>query len=174
MDEQHFGLLVDRIARESGCEYVVVIGAAALIPWHPGTADHVLTRTLDIDVILEADESVLNRIDFIFGEGSSFNETFGIYAQPVELETARFAPRQWVSRTGVFRFGAGTALCMEPHDLALSKYGAGREKDLEFNRALCRAGYVQQEELLARLEDVECDPAHRERMRARIKTDFRD
>jgi len=27
-------------------------------------------------------------------------------------------------------------LCLDPHDLAIAKYVAGREKDLEFNREL--------------------------------------
>ena len=33
-------------------------------------------------------------------------------------------------------------LCLEPHDLAISKYAAGREKDLVFTRELARRGLV--------------------------------
>jgi hypothetical protein len=37
---------------------------------------------------------------------------------------------------------AATRLCVDVHDLPLSKYAAGREKDVEFNRELVRHGIV--------------------------------
>lgn len=61
---------------------------------------------------------------------------------------------------------------MEPHDLALSKYGADREKDLEFTRALAQEGYVEKAVLPEQLELVDCGDELRERMRARIEADF--
>jgi hypothetical protein len=39
-------------------------------------------------------------------------------------------------------------LCLEVHDLVLSKYAAGREKDLAFNQALVRYGCVSKTTLL--------------------------
>lgn len=63
---------------------------------------------------------------------------------------------------------------MEPHDLAISKSGAGRAKDLDFTRVLAREGYVQKAVLLERVSLVDADEAMRERIRARIEADFRD
>jgi len=56
--------------------------------------------------------------------------------------------------------------------LMLSKYGAGREKDLLFNRALAGTGVVSRKVLLSRLEDVHCDDRLRERIHGRITGDF--
>lgn len=123
--------------------------------------------------MLDVEEEVNDRIAFILGEGSPFDEMFGIYAQPVSFETPACAPLHWVSRTLAFRANAVTALCMEPHDLAVSKYGAGRQKDLEFTRVLAGEGHVQKQTLLERLALVECDGEMRQRIRARIENDFR-
>jgi hypothetical protein len=43
------------------------------------------------------------------------------------------------------------AWCLEPHDLWVSKAIAGREKDLEFCRALVERGLVQGERLRQRI-----------------------
>lgn len=172
MDSTDFGILIERIGREADCEYVFVIGAAAAIPQLRERPGEVLTRTRDIDVILEVDERTINRVDFILGEGSNFDAQYGVYAQPVAFETPALAPVDWVSRTLALRCGSVTALCMEIHDLALSKYGAGRPKDLEFTEALVRENYLERTVLLDRLPHVECDENVRELMRGRIKRDF--
>ena len=138
MDADRFRFLIQRIGRETGREYILVVGASAIVPLLCSKPAVTLTRTHDVD------ESEQDRISFLLGEGSPFEEMHGIYAQPVDFETPRYAPRHWVSRTLAFRFEGVTALCMEPHDLALSKYGAGHEKDLEFTRALIREGHVNQ------------------------------
>jgi hypothetical protein len=44
-----------------------------------------------------------------------------------------------------------TGWCLEPHDLAVSKIVAGREKDMEFVRAMLRHGLAHAETLRARL-----------------------
>ena len=50
-----------------------------------------------------------------------------------------------------------TGWCLEPHDLCISKLIAGRQKDLEFFRAIVRAGVVEPETLRARLDTTGCD-----------------
>jgi len=174
MDIIDFRILIERVAREANREYILVIGAAAIVPWLHSASHTVLRRTRDIDVVLDVDEDTNNRVAFILGEGSPFDAMFGIYAQPVDFETPACAPLHWVSRTLPFRARGVTALCMEPHDLAISKYGAGRAKDLEFTRVLAREGYVQKAVLLERVSLVEADEAMWERIRARIEADFRD
>ena len=61
---------------------------------------------------------------------------------------------------------------MEPHDLLLSKLGAGRDKDLEFARDAAKLGLVQRDELLARLASVACTDDHRRQITARVQTLF--
>jgi len=43
-------------------------------------------------------------------------------------------------------------LCLEPHDLAIAKYAASREKDLIFTRELASRGIVSEERLLGLLD----------------------
>jgi hypothetical protein len=62
---------------------------------------------------------------------------------------------------------------MEPHDLVLSKLGAGREKDLDFARDVASLGLVHRDELLARLTSVRCTDEHRRQMAARVHGLFR-
>jgi len=62
--------------------------------------------------------------------------------------------------------------CLDPHDLVLSKYAAGREKDKRFNRAAIREGYVAGPVLLERLNSMPLEPSLREIIRDRITHDL--
>jgi hypothetical protein len=42
-----------------------------------------------------------------------------------------------------------SALCLDPHDLAIDKYVARREKDIVFNRELATRGIVKKKQLAA-------------------------
>lgn len=70
--------------------------------------------------------------DGAIGEGSRFHKEFGYYAQGVDQHTA-VLPRRWRDRL-VPVSNPNTAgvvgLCLEVSDLAISKYIAGRPKDL--------------------------------------------
>jgi hypothetical protein len=48
--------------------------------------------------------------------------------------------------------GGATGLCLDVHDLVLSKYAAGRERDKDFNQALIRHGCVSRRKLSVRPE----------------------
>lgn len=61
--------------------------------------------------------------------------------------------------------GGVCGLCLDPHDLAIAKYVARREKDISFNRALATRGG----ELL---DQTSVDEKTRERIRGYIATDF--
>jgi hypothetical protein len=63
-------------------------------------------------------------------------------------------------------------LCLEPHDLAISKYVAHRDKDRIFTRELARRGLVDREKLLALVEQTPIPADIRERIRADIASDF--
>ena len=67
---------------------------------------------------------------------------------------------------------AGNGLCLEPHDLVVSKYVAGREKDRDYVRAAVRHGLVERELLMERLLATPIDEAQRARVEAQIKADF--
>jgi hypothetical protein len=58
------------------------------------------------------------------------------------------------------------------HDLVISKYVAGREKDREFCRAVVRAGFVNLATLTDRLARTDCDTKRRKHIEALVKADF--
>jgi hypothetical protein len=69
---------------------------------------------------------------------------------------------------------AGAGLCLDPHDLVISKYAAAREKDRDYVRAALRHRLVAEETLLHRLDQTTLDLEQRERLRRVIRVDAAD
>jgi hypothetical protein len=65
-----------------------------------------------------------------------------------------------------------TGLCLDVHDLVLSKYAAGREKDMAFNQALVRCGCVAKETLLNLAVTLPVDDEMKATILRRINADF--
>ena len=129
---------------------------------------------------MEADvypKNAIDRADLIdgsIGEGSAFHESFGYYAQGVSPGTATL-PSGWQRRlvkVANENTNGITGLCLEVHDLAISKYVAGRPKDLEFTTALARHRMTRRSLLLARLRRTQLVAAIRLIVQARILRDF--
>ena len=113
-------------------------------------------------------------MDGSIGEGSFFHESFGYYAQGVSPQTATL-PAGWEGRlisVSNANTGGVEGLCLEVHDLAISKYVAGREKDLEFTRELARHRMTDRSQLLERLGRTRLTKAQRGLVEARIARDF--
>jgi hypothetical protein len=101
-------------------------------------------------------------------------EEFGYYADPVD-ETTAILPKGWAGRLANMPQGdtdGVRGLCLEPHDLVISKYAAGREKDKMFTRELAVRHLVDKDRLLALLEETNVDASTKERIRAAIERDF--
>lgn len=127
----------------AGCREIVVIGSQSLLASFP-EAPAELLRSMEVDCYPLEDPVRADLIDGSIGELSPFHETFGYYAHGVGPETAAL-PAGWRSR--VVRLesentGGTVGWCLAPADLAVSKLLAGREKDVEFVRAMLRAGVV--------------------------------
>ncbi len=108
------------------------------------------------------------------GEGSFFHEQFGYYAQGVSEKTA-VLPAGWQQRLVSVKndnTGGVEGLCLEVHDLAISKYVAGRDKDLAFTRDLARHAMTRRATLRERLAATRLDTALRRLVAARIGRDF--
>ena len=113
-------------------------------------------------------------IDRSIGEGSSFHELYGYYAQGVG-EDAAVLPRGWRNRlirvSNPNTVGI-TGLCLEIHDLAISKYVAGRGKDLEFTRDLAKQRLTNPTTLCERLGQTKISAELCALVRGRIDRDF--
>jgi len=153
---------------------IVVVGSQSVLGQFPRAPAALLAS-------MEADVYPLNRpersdlIDGAIGEGSSFHEQFGYYAQGVGERTATL-PEGWrrrLVRVENANTGGNAGLCLEVHDLAISKYVAGREKDLAFTAVLAKHGLTARETLLERAGRTRLPPALRKRVLGRIGRDFR-
>lgn len=140
-----------------GVNKVLVIGSQAIHASFDGVIPEA-QRSIETDIsALEDDDgSKADLIDGSIGELSFFQETFGYYAQGVTPKTA-ILPDGWRKRLVPFLTPATngvTALCLEPHDLWISKAVAGRPKDIDFCKALMRRNLVNVKTLQARLKKV--------------------
>ena len=110
-----------------------------------------------LSALHDDDGAKADLIDGSIGELSQFQDAFGYYAQGVTPETA-ILPHAWRKRLVPYRTpgtGGITALCLEPHDLWISKAVAGRDKDWEFCTAMLDLNLVKPRTLKTRLANVE-------------------
>jgi hypothetical protein len=151
---------------------IVIIGSQAILGQFPNAPASLLVSA-EADVYPRNRPELSDLIDGSIGEGSAFHELYGYYAQGVGEKTA-VLPRAWRDRLVPVQnsntFGI-TGLCLEVNDLAISKYVAGREKDLEFTRELAKQGMTDKATLLTRLRETNIPDALRTIVAARIERD---
>lgn len=152
---------------------IVVIGSQAVLGQYPD-APKALLSSMEADVFPRNHPERADQIDGAIGEGSHFHEQFGYYAQGVS-ETTATLPSGWRERL-VRVSNANTAgvagLCLDVHDLAISKYVAGRPKDLDFTALLARHALTRKEVLTERLARTSLAPELRKLVAGRIRRDF--
>jgi hypothetical protein len=152
---------------------IVVVGSQAILGQFPDAPEDLLV-SIEADVYPKNKPERADLIDGSIGEGSPFHQTFGYYAQGVGRETAVLPPG-WESRlftvTNPGMRGA-KGLCLEIHDLVLSKLVAGREKDKSFARTAVQHGLVEAPLLRARLQETQLDERLRSAVAVRITRAF--
>ena len=166
---------VDHVLRAAGRitgeKQFIIIGSQSLHGKHPDLPDAiVLSAEVDLIATKHAD-----RIEWLnaIGVFSQFHESFGYYADPVD-ETTAVLPKGWKGRLVNLPPGdtdGVQGLCLDPHDLAIAKYVARRDKDIAFNRELARRKIVRRRQLLALLDKTAVDERTRERIRLHIAQD---
>lgn len=147
----------------------VIVGSQSILGAIPNPAA-VFTMSAEADIYPLAALDLADMIDGALGEGSSFHETYGYYAQGVGPETA-ILPEGWLQRVHRVQTAATdgrVGYCLDLTDLFLSKAAAGRDKDRAFCIALLQHGHVLADDALARLAGMPLDDAARRRLRAAI------
>ncbi|MGI9039455.1 MAG: DUF6036 family nucleotidyltransferase [Gemmatimonadota bacterium] len=139
-------------------EEILVIGSQAIHATLTGPLPPEARRSIEVDIAVQGDASGerADLLDASIGELSMFHAAFGYYAQGV-VESTAVLPVGWRDRLVPFATpgtGGVTALCLEPHDLWVSKAIAYRPKDIDFCRALLREDVVEPALLRARLSSV--------------------
>jgi hypothetical protein len=170
MRREEFEHLIAAAADISGEREIVVIGSQAILGCFPNAPEGMLFSA-EADVYPLNNPAKAEEIDGSLGDGSYFHGTFGYFAHGVGPETA-VAPAGWEKRLVrvevPLRIGqeeAAVALCLEPHDLVLSKCAAGRERDWDFARDALVAELVRVDELFARIPDLPCPQADQDHLR---------
>jgi len=165
--------LIRAAGRIAGERELVVIGSQAILGQFPD-APPALLRSMECDLYPKKRPELADKVDGAIGEASKFHEQFGYYAQGVAPDTATL-PGGWqrrLVRVENANTGGYAGLCLEVHDLAISKYVAGREKDLEFTRELARHGMTEKKKLLTRVAATKLGAARTRAVRGRIERDF--
>ena len=169
-DIEHLIRAAGRIADE---QELVIIGSQAILGQFPD-APAALVRSMEADLYPLSRPELADKVDSAIGEGSKFHQTHGYFAQGVGPDTATL-PKGWRQRLVRIEnqnTGGYVGLCLEVHDLAISKYIAGREKDREFTRELARHGMTDREMLLERLAVTKLDTAVSKIVKGRIERDL--
>jgi hypothetical protein len=135
---------------------LVVIGSQAILGQFPDAPAELLVSN-EADLYPRHFPERADLIDGTIGELSPFHDTFGYYAQGVGPTTATL-PRGWEERLVPIRnenTRGATGLCLEVHDLIVSKLVPWREKDERFVEAAVRHGLVEARTLRERAASTE-------------------
>ena len=168
---------LEHIIRASGDvakdDEIVVIGSQSILGKFPNAPMRLLV-SMEADIYPKHRPDLANEVDGAIGEGSSFHELHGYYAQGVGPDTA-VLPSGWKGRLIVIKnenTNGIAGLCLEVHDLAISKIVAGRTKDLEFIQELIRHEMIRKKITLTRLAEADLQDAERSRISLKIEAMF--
>jgi len=170
-------LELEHIIRASGDiakdDEIVIIGSQSILGQFPDAPMRLLV-SMEADVYPNHNPELADEVDGAIGEGSSFHELHGYYAQGVGPETA-LLPSGWKDRLVVIKnenTNDIAGLCIEVHDLAISKFVAGRSKDLDFIQELIRHEMILKKIMLTRLVEAELQDAECSRINLKIEAMF--
>jgi len=168
---------LEHIIRASGevanDDEIIIIGSQSILGQFPDAPMRLLA-SMEADVYPKHNPELADKVDGAIGEGSSFHELHGYYAQGVGPETA-VLPSAWKARLVVVRTentNGIAGLCLEVHDLAISKIIAGRHKDLEFIQELIRHEMIREKIMFTRLVETDLQDAERKIIKSRISALF--
>jgi hypothetical protein len=157
----------------AGDNEIIIIGSQAILGQFPNAPVRLL-MSMEADIYPKNSPEKADKIDGAIGEGSSFHELHGYYAQGVGEKTA-VLPKGWKRRLVAVNndnMSGVTGYCLEAHDLAISKLIAMRPKDLEFVQELMRHDMIQKKTMLDRLKQTDLQNPNRRNIQLRIMSLF--
>jgi len=159
----------------AGDTEIIIIGSQAILGQFPNAPVRLL-MSMEADIYPRNYPEKADKVDGAIGEGSSFHELHGYYAQGVGEKTA-VLPKGWERRLVAVNnenTSGVTGYCLDAHDLAISKIIAQRPKDLEFLQELVRHDMIEKKTMLHRLEQTDLQEPIRRNIQLRIMSLFKD
>jgi hypothetical protein len=172
MKKSQLDHLLRAARRITQSDQFIIIGSQSLHGRYPDLPDE-LCVSVEADLIAKNAKERTEWLNAI-GASSPFHESFGYYADPVDEKTA-VLPKGWKGRLVHLPPGdteGAVGLCLDPHDLAISKYVARREKDILVTSELARRRLLDRKRLLELLESTPVDEPARARIRRYIESDY--
>jgi len=185
---EHIIRAADEVA---GVKSLIILGSQSVLGQFPTLAesfpksDHseisfisqkqqILCRSVEADIMVPESEEKADLIEAAIGELSSFHDTYGYYAQGVDHTTSKL-PEGWEDRlTEICNRNTNgiSGLCLEIHDLIISKLYAGRKKDIEFFQAAVSLRLISKKILSERLNKTQISGEKREIVKNILKKGF--
>jgi hypothetical protein len=146
LKRSQFDRIIRSVAQITQEPDVLVIGSQAILGSHPDLLDDRVVGSMDLDVSpLDGSDRHLHEISGVLGELTLFqNSNGGAYADSVAAAELAVLPSGWRNR--LLRVESASmitpggvqarAWCLHPNDIIVSKYAAGREKDLAYCETL--------------------------------------
>lgn len=170
MNRNELEHIIRAVGEIAGVEKVIILGSQSILGQFPkfpelvspedyselsltNQSHEVLFRSIEVDIIISESEEKTEIVDAAIGELSSFHDTFGYYVQGVDYSTSKL-PKGWKDRLVEIcneNTNEISGLCLEIHDLIISKLYAGRQKDIDFFHAAVKLGLLSIETLKERL-----------------------
>jgi len=165
---------------------LIIIGSQSILGQYPDISDQlmetnkfvkitpidpgILYMSREADIIVPGTTEKSDLIDSILGELSQFHDTFGYYAQGVDFTTA-ILPTNWQRRLIPIcnkNTNGITGLCLEVHDMLVSKLVANREKDNKYVQAAISNKLIKKEILLVRIDQTDIDEKIKENIKTKV------
>lgn len=149
---------------------IIVVGSQSILGSVDSPPPECL-QSMEADVFVPGHEDMSDLIDGAIGEGSTFHDSFGYYAQGVDSTTS-VLPAGWRDRLVRLQSpntDGKIGYCLNVTDLFLAKCAANREKDRVFNQVLLRNGLVDVPAALARVDSMPVTITAKKRIEALIQ-----
>lgn len=154
--------LINDFKEASGDDPPIIVGSQSFHAFTDAIPE-IARQSVECDFMLSSSNfSKRPQIDLKLGILSRYREDHGYFADALGLASV-ILPDGWRDRLVPYRDDSGKiiALCADRHDVAVSKFIAGREKDLEFLTSALSSDLIDIASLLGRLmlavEKVEND-----------------
>ncbi len=143
--------LIQQVSQFIESQSPIIVGSHSLFAI-TDQVPSIVVRSVEADFLLaEWGIEVMREVGEKLGIGSAFFDANGYYADPLGFATVVLVPG-WRERLNPLTDADGrvVAICLEPHDAAVSKLIAGREKDFTFIISLLEGHYIEFPTLIER------------------------